>query len=85
MPIIEYLNTTKTYKVYVCTIVEWQTLVCSVKNPNAPYSPFMGYDMDSNLCGKLVLETADQKEAFTKMAELWAAWKDANFTGVQHA
>ncbi len=85
MPVIEYIHLTKTYRVSIAKTVEWRTTVCTIKHPTAPYAPFVGYGEDSYPDAEVVLDTADENQAFAKMAELWANWQKNNFSGVVHA
>jgi hypothetical protein len=85
MPIIEYIHLTKTYRVSIARTVEWQATVCTVAHLFAIHAPFVGYREDSSLDAEVVLETADDNEAFSKMTELWAKWQANGFKGVVHA
>jgi hypothetical protein len=85
MPIIEYIHLTKTYRISIARTVEWKATVCTVTHPTAPYAPFVGYGEDSYPDAEIVLETADDNEAFSKMTELWAKWQANGFKDVVHA
>lgn len=76
MPVIEYIHSLKIYRVSIAKTVEWGQFL-PFPRPEDPYAPFVGVNRDGapDICNSWDFPVAQQKEAFTKMVELWDMWK----------
>ena len=84
MPIIEYIHSTKTYRITVAKTVEWS------KRPYArdeAYAPFLGIGQDGkyDYSEVFTFPEHEKEKAFARMTEHWNAWRNAGFPAVVHA